>query len=81
MSPHRTFWGLDKQYRTYLTFSGSRVEAHLVPTVYAKGMTISDEQMATLNLQAHAVCPQWTYTLHPCVARTPSCHAAEVILL
>ncbi len=63
------------------TSTGLRVDAHLVPTVYATGIKIPDAVMATLNLQAHAVCPQWNYTIHPRVTRAPSCHHPEVILL
>ena len=62
------------------TATGLKVAAHRVPIVYAKGVKIPDEEMATLNIQAHAVCPQWNYTLHPRVDRTSSCHDAEVIL-
>ena len=63
------------------TATGLKVEAHLVPTVYAKGVKISDEQMATLNIQAHEVCPHWNYTIHPRLDRAPTCHPTEVILL
>jgi hypothetical protein len=63
------------------TATGLKVEAHLVPTVYAKGVKIPDEVMATLNIQAHEVCPQWNYTIHPRVDRALSCHSTEVILL
>ena len=63
------------------TATGLTVEAHLVSTVYTTGVKIPDEQMATLNIHAHEICPQWNYTLHPRVACTPSGHDAEVILL
>jgi hypothetical protein len=63
------------------TATGLKVEAHLVSTVYTTGVKIPDEQMATLHIQAHEICPQWNYTLHPRIACTPSCHDAEVILL
>jgi Rhodopirellula transposase DDE domain len=79
--PLRSFELVQQYIEETRTATGLRVEAHLVPTVYAKGVTIPDEQMATLNIQAHEVCPQWNYTLHPRVAPTPSCDDAEVILL
>ena len=63
------------------TSTGLSVEAHLVPTVYTRGIKIPDAVMATLNIHAHAVCPQWNYTIHPRVARASSCHDPEVILL
>lgn len=47
------------------TATGLQVQAHLVSTIYETGITVSDVQMATLSLQAHEVCPQWNYTIHP----------------
>jgi len=47
------------------TATGLRVQAHFVSTVYETGVKVSDEQMATLALQVHEVCPQWNYTIHP----------------
>lgn len=47
------------------TATGLRVRAHFVPTVYATGVAVSDEEMASLALQPHEVCPQWNYTIHP----------------
>ncbi len=79
--PLRSFDLVQQYIRETRTATGLRVEAHVVPTVYAKGVKIPDEEMATLNIQAHEVCPQWNYTLHPRVDRAPSCHTAEVILL
>jgi hypothetical protein len=63
------------------TATGLSVQAHLVPTVYVKGVKIPDEVMAMLTIQAHEVCPQWNYTIHPRVAHAPSSHDGEVILL
>jgi hypothetical protein len=47
------------------TATGLRVSAHFVPTVYKTGVKVSDEEMATLALQTHEICPQWNYTIHP----------------
>jgi hypothetical protein len=47
------------------TKTGLTVEAVLVTTEYAKGIKVSDEEMAALNLQPHAICPQWNYTISP----------------
>jgi hypothetical protein len=63
------------------TATGLRVEAHLIPTMYATGVTIPDAVMATLAIQAHDVCPQWNYTIHPRPATAPSCPDGEVIAL
>lgn len=63
--PLRSF-GLMLQYlRDTKTQTGLRVRAHLVTEMYAPGERVPDEVMAGLNLQAHAVCPQWNYTIRP----------------
>lgn len=47
------------------TQTGLTVQATLVSTDYAKGIHVSDETMATLNVQVHDICPQWNYTITP----------------
>ena len=47
------------------TQTGLRVRAHLVSEMYAVGERVPDEVMAGLNVQTHAVCPQWNYTIRP----------------
>jgi len=47
------------------TAQGLRVEATLVEKVYAKGVVVTDEEMAALALEKHATCPQWNYTIRP----------------
>ena len=47
------------------TATGLQVQAHLISKMYETGMKVSDQQMAALALQAHEVCPQWNYTIHP----------------
>ena len=78
--PLRSFEGVVQYIRETRTATGLSVAAHLVPTVYPTGVKIPDAVMATLNIQAHTICPQWNYTLHPRVA-PPAAHDAEVILL
>ena len=51
------------------TATGLQVQAHLVSKSYERGVKVSDDQMATLALRAHKVCPQWDYTIHPRSAR------------
>jgi Rhodopirellula transposase DDE domain len=51
------------------TNSGLQVTAQRVSRVYATGLSVSDEEMATLNVQPHAICPAWNYTIRP---RSPS---------
>ena len=47
------------------TQTGLSVKAQLVAKEYSKGIKVSDAAMAALNLQAHAICPQWNYTIAP----------------
>lgn len=47
------------------TKTGLTVEAMLVTSLYTKGIKVSDEELAALNLQPHAICPQWNYTISP----------------
>ncbi|MCH8960477.1 MAG: ISAzo13 family transposase [Bacteroidetes bacterium] len=47
------------------TETGLSVEAHLVERLYAKGIHVSDEEMALLAVESHATCPQWNYTIRP----------------
>ncbi len=47
------------------TQTGLVVQAHLVTDLYETGIKVSDEMMATVNLEPHKVCPQWNYTIRP----------------
>jgi Rhodopirellula transposase DDE domain len=47
------------------TKTGLTVEAMLVTSLYTKGIKVSNEELAALNLQPHAICPQWNYTISP----------------
>ena len=47
------------------TTTGLSVQAHLVTAEYPTGLKVPDADMATLNIQPHAVCPQWNYTIRP----------------
>jgi len=39
-----------------------------VNKVYATGLKVADQVMKSLNLERHAVCPNWNYTIRPCPA-------------
>src|SRR5216683_3282755 len=52
------------------TSRGLAVTAVLQPGEYPTGQKITDAEMAALNLEHHAVCPTWNYTIRP---RTPAC--------
>lgn len=47
------------------TTTGLTVEATLVEQSYETGLTVSEAEMATLDLERHATFPQWNYTLYP----------------
>jgi hypothetical protein len=47
------------------TTTGLVVEAFRQVGVYATGQTVSDAEMAALNLTRHDVCPSWNYTIRP----------------
>jgi hypothetical protein len=51
------------------TRRGLAVRAVLQPGEYPTGQKITDAEMAALNLEHHAVCPMWNYTIRP---RTPA---------
>jgi hypothetical protein len=63
------------------TATGLCVRAHFVSTVYKTGVKVSDDEMTTLALQAHEVCPQWNYTIQPRSLALPTDKGGEVILL
>lgn len=79
--PLRSFDEVVAYIQDTRTQTGLTVTAHLVPTTYCTGAKVPDAVMATLNIQAHEICPQWNYTLHPRPAVAPSYHDGEVILL
>lgn len=47
------------------TSTGLTVSAVFQPGDYPTGVKVSDAAMAALNIQRHAVCPQWNYTIRP----------------
>ena len=47
------------------TETGLVVKAQLSKKIYATQLTISDDQMAALNIERHSVLPHWNYTIKP----------------
>ena len=47
------------------TRAGLRVKAILDPRTYTAGLKISDEEMAAIHLERHALHPDWNYTIKP----------------
>jgi hypothetical protein len=82
--PLRSWATLLGYIRGTTTSTGLRVRAGLDDRAYPKGETVSDAEMASLNLERHAVCPLWNYTIRPrpCPALATTTHRVtqEVIL-
>jgi len=47
------------------TKTGLRVTAEWWEQRYSKGIRVSDEEMAELNLEREDICPKWNYTILP----------------
>ena len=47
------------------TIAGLTVRCELDMRDYPKGITVSDEDMATLNIKVNAYHPEWNYTISP----------------
>ena len=54
------------------TATGLTVSAALHEGIYQTGERVSEAEMAALNLERHAVCPTWNYTLRPRSAVIPA---------
>ncbi len=79
--PLRSFDTVVEYLEETCTHTGLKVTAHRVPTTYSTGAKVSKVVMAKLAIQAHEVCPQWNYTIHPRSVGTSSYENTEVILL
>jgi len=66
--PLRTWDTVLAFIRGTTTTTGLVVQAVFKPGDYPTGRKISDAQMAALNIEHHAICPTWNYTIRP---RTP----------
>jgi hypothetical protein len=53
------------------TATGLEVQAFLQEGVYKNGQSVPNAEMDTLNLERHAICPQWNYTIRPRPASAP----------
>jgi len=63
--PLSSFETILNYLRDTTTETGLKVVAHLVTKVYQKGLEVTNEVMAALNITPHAICPQWNYTICP----------------
>jgi len=66
--PLRTFETMLAYIQGTTTETGLQVQAFLVEKHYARGIKVADEVMQTLNLERHAICPNWNYTIRPRIA-------------
>jgi hypothetical protein len=73
--PLRTWDTLLAFIRGTTTAKGLVVQAVFQPGDYPIGQKVSDDQMATLNIERHAVCPIWNYTIRP---RTPAPSSSQL---
>jgi hypothetical protein len=51
--------------RSTKTAKGLTVAAHLLAKEYQKGLKVTDDQMSSLNLLPHPICPKFNYTIRP----------------
>ena len=69
--PLRTWETLLALIRGTTTTRGLTVQAIFQGGNYPTGQKVSDAEMAALNIEPHAICPQWNYTIRPrCPAQT-----------
>ena len=63
--PLRTWDTLLHYLQATTTAGGLVVDAVLHNQPYLTGQSVSDADMLTLNLERHATCPTWNYTIRP----------------
>jgi hypothetical protein len=63
--PLRTFERLVGLIRGTKTQRGLTVRAERLPGEYPTGETLTDREMERLQLERHATCPRWNYTIRP----------------
>jgi hypothetical protein len=54
------------------TKTGLTVRCELDPNTYEKGISVTDAEMAALNIQGDAFHPEWNYTIKPRCREAPS---------
>ena len=63
--PLRSFETAVQYIQETKTATGLTVRAYLVTDAYDTGVKVPADTMAALNLEPHAECPQWNYTIRP----------------
>jgi len=79
--PLRSFELVQHYIAGTTTQTGLRVQAYLVTKTYEKVIKVTDEELATLNIHTHTICPQWNYTIYPRPACPATSEVGQVILL
>jgi hypothetical protein len=51
--------------RGTITTTGLKVKAFLDRSLYKRGQKVKSEDLERLEIEPHAACPKWNYTLHP----------------
>lgn len=70
--PLRSFELLLQYLRGTKTATGLSVQAQHVTRSYLTGLKVEDEAMKLLNIEPHAICPMWSYTIRPRSGHLPS---------
>ena len=65
VTPLRTLPVMLAYIRGTTTETGLVVRARSLRKTYKTKLKVSARQMASLNLERHAVCPNWNYTIRP----------------
>jgi hypothetical protein len=63
--PLRTMSVMLGYIRGTTTTKGLTVKAHLDEGIHRKWQKVTREEMESLNLKLHDVCPEWNYTISP----------------
>jgi hypothetical protein len=63
--PLCTFATMLALMRGTITNTGLQVKAFLIDKVYETGLKVANAVMNSLNLERHATCPNWNYTIRP----------------
>ena len=56
------------------TVTGLQVRADLKRGDNEIGERVTNEEMRSLRIEPHAICPAWSYTIHPRPEPTPNKH-------
>lgn len=63
--PLRSLKGMLACIRGTITKTGLKVRALLTRKTYPKGVKVTKEEFAGIEIQRHDVCPAWNYTISP----------------